>query len=590
MSRSRRVGTAHHPKLVMVGSAHPTIASTPREQRSGFEKPQLTSRVTLGLILLTLVIVLSPSSRGDEAPTYEQDIKPLFTKRCTVCHNKKKLENLDISGGLALDTFDAALGGTKEQKVIVPGRSDASELIKRLNENDEDIRMPLLEKPLPEAERDLVRRWIDGGAPRGVEVADTGSSPKPAVRRVVRSLDLVLGVERKIPPKTEGFGPGGPMQVVLKVGPLPAITALAFRGDGRQLAVGTHGEVLIWDLADARPALALNDIPGPVHALLFSKDGKRLVVGAGLPARTGSVRVYSVPDGTLIHDFAGHEDVVFGLAFRPDGGQLASASFDQSVRLWNLSNGQPDGVFTGHSDFVYDVAYAPDGQSLLSVSKDRTIKLIDAKTLKEKRTYSNHNEDVMALAVQPGGAGAKFVSSGIEPQLRWWGIDDEKPANRVNGHGGPVHQLAFSGNGKRLISAGGDASVKLWDGGSGTLQRTLSGATEWQYAAALSDDASLAAGGGWDGVVRVWDADTGKLRATLVQPPALSPATNDWLVLSPNGYLQASPELRPLVRWRIGGTEVDGTIPWSVFDRPEEVVHQLLGKPVAEPQFPRPKS
>ena len=45
---------------------------------------------------------------------------------------------------------------------------------------------------------------------------------------------------------------------------------------GRQLAVGTYGEMVLWDLADAVPALVLTDMPGPVHALAFSRDGRRL--------------------------------------------------------------------------------------------------------------------------------------------------------------------------------------------------------------------------------------------------------------------------------------------------------------------------
>ena len=141
---------------------------------------------------------------------------------------------------------------------------------------------------------------------------------------------------------------------------------------------------MLWDLNNGCPAGTLVDIPGPVHALAFSRDGRRLAVGAGLPARSGMVRVYTVPDGTLIHDFEGHEDVVYSLAFRPDGGQLASASFDQTVRLWNLGLGRPDGVFRGHSDFVYSVAYAPDGRTLLTSGKDRTIKRISVRTLKEE--------------------------------------------------------------------------------------------------------------------------------------------------------------------------------------------------------------
>ncbi len=335
------------------------------------------------------------------------------------------------------------------------------------------------------------------------------------------------------------MGQGGAVQLALKVGPLPAVTALAFRGDGRALAVGTYGQVVVWDLADGQPALFLSDVPGPVHALAFSRDGKRLAVGAGLPARSGIVRVYDVPGGTLLHEFDGHGDVVFGLAFRPDGGQLASASFDQTVRLWDLVRGRPAGVFRGHTDFVYDVAYDRDGRTLLSVGKDRSIKRIDGVKLKELQTYSDHNDDVLALAVAPDGAGGKFVTSGNEPQLRWWSADGEKPTQRIGGHGGPVHQLAFSSDGRRLISAGGDGTVRLWDGHTGASQKSLAGATDWQYAVALSGDARLAAGGGWDGLVRIWDADSGQLRAhTLLQPPRLRRrigASSGW-PSRPSGY------------------------------------------------------
>ena len=340
------------------------------------------------------------------------------------------------------------------------------------------------------------------------------------------------------------------------------------RGDGRQLGVGTHGAVVVWDLLDARPAVILRDLPGPVHALAYSRDGKRLAVGAGLPARTGSVRVYTVPDGTLLHDFEGHDDVVSGLAFRPDGGQLASASLDQTVRLWDLIEGTPAGVFKGHSDFVYDVAYTPDGRSLLSASKDRSIKRIDLATLKEQRTYSDHDEDVLAVAFQPGGA--KFVTAGDEPQLRWWTPDGEKPSTKVGGHGGPVHQLSFSGDGRRLISAGGDSSVRLWDGSSGAFLRTLPGPSEWQYAAALSGDGRLAAAGGWDGLVRVWDAEKGKLLATLIQPPATDASEPGWLAMAPAGHLTASPDLLALVRWSVGGSEVPHDRAVALFVDPEQ--------------------
>src|SRR5947199_346579 len=94
--------------------------------------------------------------------------------------------------------------------------------------------------------------------------APARADESPTFERDIRSLDVVLPTQATVPAGAEGMGAGGTVQVVLKVGPLPAASALAFRGDGRHLAVGTHGEVVVWDLPDARPATILHDIPGPV--------------------------------------------------------------------------------------------------------------------------------------------------------------------------------------------------------------------------------------------------------------------------------------------------------------------------------------
>ncbi len=504
---------------------------------------------------LSLLLSLMPLTAADETPTYERDVRPLLARRCLVCHNEKKREKLDVSAGLALDTFDAAMIGTKDHKIIQPGKASESSLYTRLIDEDEERRMPYLEEPLPDSEKELIRRWIEVGAPRGEPTERPSSEPmRSSARQVLRTLDVIFPTDLRVPKGVDGLGEGGPVQLALKVGPIPAITALAFRADGRILAVGTLGRVVLWDLSENTAAASLEDIPGSAHALAFSPDGRRLAVGAGLAARSGSVRVYSVPDGTLIHDLPGHTDSVYSLAFSPDGSRLASAGFDQTIRIWNLLSGKAEGQSKGHSDFVYEVAFATDGQTILSASKDRSVKRFKAATLEGVRTYSDHNDDVLALAVRPDGSG--FVSAGNEPQIRWWESNGEKPVKRVGGHSGPVFELAFSGNGKRLISASGDKSVRLWDGSSGVFQRTLPGPTEWQYAVALSDDATLAAAGGWDGLVRVWDAEKGTLRVTLIQPPCQSPGHSSWLALTPLGEISASDDLKSLVHWRVGGNEV----------------------------------
>jgi hypothetical protein len=520
-----------------------------------------------------------------------------------MCHNAKKRHDADLSGGLALDSWEGVLAGTPSRKVLVPGHSAESEIVRRLADTDEDRRMPLQDRPLPELEQKLIRRWIDAGVPRGLPAVSTAvpirnvtvaGLSRPARRRP--ALEVVLPTELKLPPRTLNLSQGGTLEVALPVGPLPAVTSLAFRGDNRLLAVGTYGQVVLWDLGLGHPAGAIRDIPGPVQALAFSRDGRRVALGAGLPARSGVVRICSVPDGTLIHDFSGHDDVVSAVSLRPDGAQLASGSFDHTVRLWDLGLGRPAGVFRGHSDFVHAVAYTPDGRALLTASKDRTIKRLNARTLKEERTYSGHDQEVLAIAIDPSGS--RFVSAGDEPQIRWWTLSGDAPVARRAGHTGPVHRLAFSGDGRRLISAGGDRSVRLWDARGKAEIRRLGGPTEWQYAAAISDDARLAAAGGWDGLVRLWDAESGRLRVTLVQPPLDGDAKGKaysepagiptaWFACCPSGPVDGSTELVHAAHWRAGGVSLDPSAARAVAVRPDLVARAMRGEPAAAITFPK---
>ena len=138
----------------------------------------IRSRRAAAWLVLVLGMTLGTwpaAASADEAPTYERDVKALFARRCNVCHSKKNLADLDVSAGLALDSYEAALAGTGEHKVIDAGNAAGSVLYERLNDPDEEQRMPLAEPPLSEAQRDVIRRWIDAGAPRGVQKLRAGA-------------------------------------------------------------------------------------------------------------------------------------------------------------------------------------------------------------------------------------------------------------------------------------------------------------------------------------------------------------------------------------------------------------------------------
>src|SRR5215470_17593067 len=82
-------------------------------------------------------------------PTYWQDIRPVLRKHCTVCHNGRNAGDADLSGGLALDSYEAVRKGGKTT-VVKPGDGGESLLVTILRHSKKDRRMPRDADPLPD--------------------------------------------------------------------------------------------------------------------------------------------------------------------------------------------------------------------------------------------------------------------------------------------------------------------------------------------------------------------------------------------------------------------------------------------------------
>jgi cytochrome c553 len=102
---------------------------------------------------------LSAGSGRQSQVDFERDIRPLLHARCVECHGANKQQS-----GLRLDRKAAALKGGVGGAVIVPGRSAASELIRRVSSADKAEMMPPTGSRLTSREIALLKAWIDAGA------------------------------------------------------------------------------------------------------------------------------------------------------------------------------------------------------------------------------------------------------------------------------------------------------------------------------------------------------------------------------------------------------------------------------------------
>src|SRR5207253_9794102 len=126
-------------------------------------------------IFLSCMIVSASQLLAQEKITYQQHIRPIFNANCVSCHNPDKNK-----AGLDLTTYATAMAGSSNGKVLQSGDPDLS-LIYLLVSHQEEPHMPLKASKLPEAQLEIIRKWIAGGAPDSTDSTVVAVASKPKV-------------------------------------------------------------------------------------------------------------------------------------------------------------------------------------------------------------------------------------------------------------------------------------------------------------------------------------------------------------------------------------------------------------------------
>ena len=95
---------------------------------------------------------------------FNHEVRPILSENCLKCHGFDEKER---KAGLRLDVREDALKPAKSgEHAIVPGKPDASELVRRLITDDEDDHMPPVKsgKQLTAAQIRTLKQWIAEGA------------------------------------------------------------------------------------------------------------------------------------------------------------------------------------------------------------------------------------------------------------------------------------------------------------------------------------------------------------------------------------------------------------------------------------------
>ena len=116
----------------------------------------------------------------------------------------------------------------------------------------------------------------------------------------------------------------------------------------------------------------------------------------------GHVQVLELRTGTVVTFQTQSSEGVHALVFSADA-KLLAAGLGTVVRLWDASSGESRGQLTNHTDGVKGLAFTPNGRQLASAGGDGTIRIWSVAERTELRCLRSSREGLTALAMLSDG-------------------------------------------------------------------------------------------------------------------------------------------------------------------------------------------
>ena len=212
---------------------------------------------------------------------------------------------------------------------------------------------------------------------------------------------------------------------------------------GTRVRFPTRGFLVVAVLVLATTVVVSGDLPGPQEAS---------------------------PEGLTL---AGHTQLVVDVTFSPDGGTLASSSWDHTLRLWDVARWGPEteaeSVVLPHDSVCFATVFSPDGSFLVATGHGSMT--IWSRGTEYRRLVEKTGRSYRCAMFSPDSR--TLVLGADDGTIRFWDMPSAQERMVLHGHTDLLRSVAFSPDGKLLGSSDQEGRVLLWDATRGAPLRTL---------------------------------------------------------------------------------------------------------------------
>ncbi|OMJ27686.1 Periodic tryptophan protein 2-like protein [Smittium culicis] len=286
--------------------------------------------------------------------------------------------------------------------------------------------------------------------------------------------------------------------VLKQQGHIYDMSCVSYSADGHYLATGgDDGKVKIWTASNGFCFVTFSNHSAAITACQFTKKNQ-VVVTASLD---GTVRAFDLVRYRNFRTFLAPIPVQFScLAVDPSGDIVVAGCQDSfDIYVWSMQTGKLLDVLSGHDGPVVSLDLRPDGIQLASASWDKSVRLWDLFDRSKNVEKLTHSYEVLAVTYKPDSK--QLCTSTLDGQIHFWNIANASQVGSIEGRrdiaggrrqedvrtaensafGKSFNSLCYSADGSVVLGSGNSLYVCLYDVETNVLLKKFKISSNFSY-------------------------------------------------------------------------------------------------------------